>query len=72
LDEPRLQSLKGIMAAKKKPIETVPASAEPDHRLTWDEPYVPAKTVAGTVVQDVPPAEAAKRLVDWLREQKLI
>jgi hypothetical protein len=35
---------------------------------------VPAKTVFGTIVnvQDVPAAEAAKQLVAWLQEQKLI
>jgi electron transfer flavoprotein beta subunit len=72
LDEPRLPSLKGIMAAKTKPLQSVPAAAPAEHRITWDEPYVPEKTVTGTIVQDVPPAQAAKQLVDWLREQKLI
>jgi electron transfer flavoprotein beta subunit len=72
LDEPRLPSLKGIMAAKKKPVETSAVSVAPETRLTWSEPFVPAKTVSGTIVQDVPAAEAAKRLVDWLQEQKLI
>jgi hypothetical protein len=35
---------------------------------------VPAKTVFGKIVnvQDVPAAEAAKQLVAWLQEQKLI
>ncbi len=72
LDEPRLPSLKGIMAARKKPVETVAASAGDATRLSWDEPYVPPKTVSGTVVQDVPAAQAAKQLVDWLREHKLL
>jgi electron transfer flavoprotein beta subunit len=72
LDEPRLPSLKGIMAAKKKPVETVSASVAPESRLAWGEPFVPAKTATGTIVQDVPAAEAAKRLVEWLQEQKAI
>jgi len=72
LDQPRLPSLKGIMAAQKKPVETVAADVPPERRLAWDSPYVPAKTVSGTVVQDVPAAEAAKQLVGWLQEQKLI
>jgi electron transfer flavoprotein beta subunit len=71
LDEPRVPSLKGIMAAKKKSIETRPMSAE-ESRLAWSEPVVPEKTVSGTIVQDVPPAEAARQLVAWLQEQKLI
>jgi electron transfer flavoprotein beta subunit len=72
LPEPRIPSLKGIMAARKKPIESVPASLPTDPRLAWDEPYVPEKTTAGRVVQDLPAGEAARQLVDWLREQKLI
>lgn len=72
LDEPRLPSLKGIMAARKKPIESVSIAAGDEQRLAWDEPYVPPKTVAGTIVQDVPAAEAAKQLVAWMQEQKLI
>jgi electron transfer flavoprotein beta subunit len=72
LDEPRLPSLKGIMAAKKKPTDVVAASPDGGGRLTWDEPYVPEKPVLGTIVQDVPAGEAARQLVAWLREQKLI
>ena len=74
LDEPRLPSLKGIMAAKKKPVESVAASVPGERRLAWDSPQVPAKTVSGTIVNvpDVPVSEAAKQLVAWLREQKLI
>jgi electron transfer flavoprotein beta subunit len=72
LDEPRVPSLKGIMAAKKKPIEAMPATLDGERRLAWSEPTVPEKTVSGTIVQDVPPAEAAKQLVAWLQEQKLI
>lgn len=72
LDEPRVASVKGIMAAKKKPVETVEVSAGTNDRLTWEQPFVPPKTVSGTIVQDVPAAEAARQLVGWLREQKLI
>ncbi len=72
LDEPRVASVKGIMAAKKKPVETVTVSAEAENRLSWEEPFVPPKTVSGTIIQDVPAAEAARQLVSWLRDQKLI
>lgn len=72
LDQPRLPTLKGIMAAKKKPIETLSASAPAERRIAWDPPYVAARTVAGTIVQDVAAADAAKQLVSWLRDQKLI
>jgi electron transfer flavoprotein beta subunit len=72
LDEPRLPSLKGIMGAKKKPLERVAADVPAERRITWGEPYVPEKTVTGTIVQDVPAAQTAKQLVEWLREHKLI
>ena len=72
LDQPRLPSLKGIMAAKKKSVDTHSARVVEERRLTWDAPQVPAKTVSGTIVQDVSAAEAAKQLVGWLQEQKLI
>ncbi len=72
LDEPRVASVKGIMSAKKKPVETIPVHVEGEARLTWDASYVPPKSGSGTIVQDVPAAEAAKQLVDWLRGQKLI
>lgn len=71
LNEPRLPSLKGIMAAKKKPIEQV-AGAATAARATWSEPVAPERSAAGIVVQDVPPAEAARQLAAWLREQKLV
>lgn len=72
LDEPRLPSLKGIMAAKKKPIETDEVAARPSDRLRWEEPYVPSRATSGTMLQDVPPADAAHQLVVWLQEQKVI
>jgi electron transfer flavoprotein beta subunit len=72
LNSPRLPSLKGIMAAKKKPFDVVTGAAESGNRISWGEPYVPERVAAGIVVQDVPPAEAARQLVGWLKEQKLI
>jgi len=73
LNEPRYPSLKGIMAAKKKPIDQTPLAIEavPD-RVTWGEPFVPERTVQGVIVQDVPAADAARQLVSWLKERKLI
>lgn len=73
LNEPRYPSLKGIMAAKKKPLEQIPFDVTPvPGRVTWGEPFVPERTVQGVILQDVPAAEAAKQLVAWLEGQKLI
>jgi electron transfer flavoprotein beta subunit len=73
LNEPRYPSLKGIMAAKKKPVDQATASsAETGGRISWGEPFVPERDTAGTILRDVPAPEAAQKLVAWLREQKLI
>ena len=73
LNEPRYPSLKGIMAAKKKPVEqSPPETIDRADRLSWGEPYVPERGVTGKILQDVAPADAARELVAWLREQKLI
>lgn len=72
LNQPRLPSLKGIMAAKKKPIDKVAAAPAGDARMTWSAPKAPEKTIAGVLVQDVPAAEAARQLVAWLKEQKVL
>jgi electron transfer flavoprotein beta subunit len=72
LNEPRYPSLKGIMAAKKKPVEQIAATTDGTERMHWSAPYVPERTISGTVVQDVTATEAATQLVAWLREQKVI
>lgn len=72
LDEPRVPSVKGIMGAKKKPVEVTAITLPSAARLTWDTPYVPPKTTSGIIVQDAPASEAAQQLVVWLQEQKLI
>jgi hypothetical protein len=60
------------MAAKKKPIEATAVNAALQDRVAWETPYVPARSVTGTVVQDVPAADAVGQLVAWLKVQKLI
>ena len=73
LNEPRLPSLKGIMAAKKKPIERVAAETGASAgRAAWTEPAAPPRTAGGVIVQDQPAAEAARQLIAWLQEHKLI
>ncbi|MEZ4562472.1 MAG: electron transfer flavoprotein subunit beta/FixA family protein [Thermomicrobiales bacterium] len=72
LDEPRVPSVKGIMGAKKKPVEVTPVTLPSAARLTWETPYVPPKTTSGIIIQDVPASEAAQQLVAWLQEQKLV
>ena len=66
LNEPRYPSLKGIMAAKKKPLETKPVTlSEPTLELvSLAEPPQPA---AGRIVGEGP--EAVPELVRALREE---
>jgi electron transfer flavoprotein beta subunit len=72
LNEPRYPSLKGIMAAKKKPLDIVEPDATEPPRLSWSDPEAPERSMGGILVQDVPAEDAAQRLVAWLKEQKLI
>jgi electron transfer flavoprotein beta subunit len=73
LNEPRYPSLKGIMAAKKKPVDqTSSAAVDPGGRLSWTDPTAPERTAGGTILQDEVPAAAARQLVAWLKDQKLI
>ncbi len=74
LNEPRYETLKGIMAAKKKeipiiPIETLGLSSDrltPGVEVVRLEP--PPSKKAGQVLQ-LPPEEAAREIVRFLREE---
>ena len=78
--EPRYASLKGIMAAKRKPLETwsladLGISADELHgaALTRVVEVRPPEPKAPTErIEAVPPEEAASRIADWLAARKLI
>jgi electron transfer flavoprotein beta subunit len=78
--EPRYASLKGIMAAKRKPLETwslgdigldtgelsgAALTTVTDARPPEDKP--PTERI-----ENLPPAEAAAKIADWLAARKLI
>jgi electron transfer flavoprotein beta subunit len=72
-DDPINPSLKGMMAAKRKPVEKVTAPTKSDAaRVTWSEPKAPQREAAGIVVEGETPQDAAKQLVAWMQENKLI
>ena len=52
---PRYPSLKGIMAAKKKPLETKPAQL-PAERLALDAMALPPERSAGKIIGEGPDA----------------
>ena len=64
--DPRYASLKGIMAAKKKPLEQKPA-ATTEARLTVRKLSYPPERAAGKIVGEGP--DAAPELVRLLREE---
>ena len=66
LAEPRYASIKGIMMAKKKPIEEIDAPA-PLGTLTLESLEPPAARTAGTIVGEG--AAAVPELVRLLREE---
>lgn len=64
--EPRYASLKGIMAAKRKPLETKEAQTAPS-RLTVKTMELPPERAAGRIVGEGP--DAVPELVRLLREE---
>jgi electron transfer flavoprotein beta subunit len=71
-EEPIYPSIKGMMAAKKKPVEKVSAAPKQGARLSWTEPTAPQREAEGIIVQGETPQDAAARLVAWMKENKLI
>jgi len=73
LNEPRYETLKGIMAAKRKEIPVVALEElnfEPDElktQLELTKMESPPVREAGKIVEDEP-AQAAKKLVEFLRQ----
>lgn len=77
--EPRYASLKGIMAAKRKPLETWSLTdlgldaASLGGALTRVTDARPPEAKPPTErIENVPPDEAAVRIADWLAARKLI
>ena len=63
---PRYPSLKGIMAAKKKPLESKPAQL-PEQRLVLDAMALPAERSAGRIIGEGP--AVVPELVRLLKEE---
>ena len=78
--EPRYASLKGIMAAKRKPLETwslgdlgIAADDLNGAALTRVTDAKPPEAKAPTErIENLPAAEAATKIADWLAVRKLI
>lgn len=72
-EDPIYPSIKGMMAAKRKPVEKVVAADKDDAiRLSWSEPIASQREAEGIVLQGETAQDAAKKLVTWMKENKLV
>jgi electron transfer flavoprotein beta subunit len=81
INEPRYPSLKAIMGAKKKPLDTkatgevgIDASevGETGSKTQVLEINPPPAKEAGEVIEDEDTSETVEKIVAWLDERKLI
>lgn len=81
INEPRYPSLKAIMGAKKKPLDTKSAGdvgidagqvGEPGSKTAVLALNPPPQKEAGEIIEDEDTAETVEKIVAWLEERKLI
>jgi electron transfer flavoprotein beta subunit len=81
INEPRYPSLKAIMGAKKKPLETVGIGEVgieagrvglDGSRVICGEFAAPPQKAAGMIIEDEDTAATVEQIVAWLDERKLI
>jgi electron transfer flavoprotein beta subunit len=81
INEPRYPSLKAIMGAKKKPLDTLSladAGIESDRvgeggsRVVCGEFKAPPEKAGGTIIEDEDTNETVEKILAWLDERKLI
>jgi len=81
INEPRYPSLKAIMGAKKKPLESLGAGevgidaslvGEQGSRVQCGDFHDPPAKSAGQIIEDEDTNETVEKIVAWLDERKLI
>jgi electron transfer flavoprotein beta subunit len=81
INEPRYPSLKAIMGAKKKPLETSAIGdvgieagkvGEDGSKTTVLAINPPPEKEAGEIIEDEDTAETVEKIVAWLDERKLV
>jgi electron transfer flavoprotein beta subunit len=81
INEPRYPSLKAIMGAKKKPLETVATGdvgidtslvGAEGSRVVCGDFHAPPAKAAGQIIEDEDTNETVEKIVAWLDERKLI
>ena len=81
INEPRYPSLKAIMGAKKKPLETKAAGdvgieaervGEAGSKVVCGDFKAPPQKAAGEIIEDEDTNETVEKIVAWLDERKLL
>src|SRR6201986_4767706 len=81
INEPRYPSLKAIMGAKKKPLDTVSAAdveidagkvGGDNSAAQWVAAKAPPAKAAGEIIEDEDTGETVEKIVAWPDERKLI
>lgn len=81
INEPRYPSLKAIMGAKKKPLETLSVGdagidaskvGADGSQAVWQTSKQPPAKAAGTIIEDEDTAQTVEKIVAWLDERKLV
>src|SRR5947207_4079502 len=81
INEPRYPSLKAIMGAKKKPLDTLsggdvgvePSKVGGEHSAAqWVAAKAPPAKAAGEIIEDEDTGETVEKIIAWLDERKLI
>jgi electron transfer flavoprotein beta subunit len=81
INEPRYPSLKAIMGAKKKPLDTLGIGdvgieadrvGEGGSRVVCGEFKAPPEKAGGTIIEDEDTNETVEKILVWLDERKLI
>jgi electron transfer flavoprotein beta subunit len=81
INEPRYPSLKAIMGAKKKQLDTLsvadleidPTKVGGEHSgAQWTAAKPPPQKAAGEIIEDDDTTQTVERIVNWLAERKLI
>jgi electron transfer flavoprotein beta subunit len=81
INEPRYPSLKAIMGAKKKPLETLSAAdagidaakvGGDNSAAHWVAAKPPPAKASGEIIEDEDTGETVEKIIAWLEERKLL
>lgn len=68
----RHSSLRGMMTARKKSVAEITPDAGASSSLTWSDPMAARRGGDRIVIRDEEPADAARKLAEWLKEHRLV